>query len=507
MASPTPVGFVTRQNNNLVPCIAIDELPATFDIKGWGRQLTRDQAINLNLRDLGRIDSTHQKFVVGGAPGSFQAALHSLHAPMHPQANVAPDNTLMGSRFAIHTPPFPKIEDSSGSSSSESMSSHSGAQSPTNIPTSPATHPAENVMDNQSQPAKDPEIFNRQRAAELRSSPTSEAGKNLRTQDPKDMLPGRKRYCSYWLRHGECDYAQQGCLYKHEMPLDRDTLNAIGLKDIPKWYREQYGYASLQATEVSRGIADTGLGARILPPTSPPPLPASDWRERRPHTFSSGAILPGDFQALNLNGIVSTRNSRYASPFPVSPPGPPRLPRLEWGHRNRKSRQPWDTPSNPGTPRFIPNLMDHEGPLISMTDGPRSTAPPSPTASAISMASAVTARTSATNASSPQGLKGAAALAASIHADRSRTVNTGNGTGNGSGNNRKYSRYGKRRAAKKDKAAAGKGSATAPRKAGEKSGNKSDSSSSAKDSNASTSSGHSTEKPLEKAITPKGKKE
>lgn len=74
----------------------------------------------------------------------------------------------------------------------------------------------------------------------------------------------QKEYCSYWIRHGECDYAQQGvfdpafsrvrylltwsgvgCLFKHEMPRDPALLARLGLRDIPKWYRDQYGVASI----------------------------------------------------------------------------------------------------------------------------------------------------------------------------------------------------------------------------------------------------------------------
>ncbi|RDW81115.1 uncharacterized protein DSM5745_04672 [Aspergillus mulundensis] len=55
-----------------------------------------------------------------------------------------------------------------------------------------------------------------------------------------------KEFCSYWVRHGECDYQQQGCLYKHEIPLDRAGLEKLGLRDIPRWYREKYGIPSLQ---------------------------------------------------------------------------------------------------------------------------------------------------------------------------------------------------------------------------------------------------------------------
>lgn len=37
-----------------------------------------------------------------------------------------------------------------------------------------------------------------------------------------------------------------GCLYKHEMPTDPAMLERLGLRDIPRWYREKYGIQSLQ---------------------------------------------------------------------------------------------------------------------------------------------------------------------------------------------------------------------------------------------------------------------
>lgn len=47
---------------------------------------------------------------------------------------------------------------------------------------------------------------------------------------------GKKVYCTHWIRWGECDYTQQGCLYKHEMP-DEDKLQEIGIATYPRWYR------------------------------------------------------------------------------------------------------------------------------------------------------------------------------------------------------------------------------------------------------------------------------
>ncbi|KAF2628598.1 hypothetical protein BU25DRAFT_466336, partial [Macroventuria anomochaeta] len=50
--------------------------------------------------------------------------------------------------------------------------------------------------------------------------------------------PSKKEYCTHWIRTNSCDYMQQGCRYKHEMP-DRNKLEELGFPQIPKWYRDR----------------------------------------------------------------------------------------------------------------------------------------------------------------------------------------------------------------------------------------------------------------------------
>jgi hypothetical protein len=50
-----------------------------------------------------------------------------------------------------------------------------------------------------------------------------------------------KIYCDKWIHDGVCAFAQQGCRYKHEMPMDKATQHSIGLYNgLPKWYKEKY---------------------------------------------------------------------------------------------------------------------------------------------------------------------------------------------------------------------------------------------------------------------------
>lgn len=48
---------------------------------------------------------------------------------------------------------------------------------------------------------------------------------------------GKKKYCTHWIRTGNCDYVQEGCKYLHVIP-DEDTRMQIGIRDMPRWAKE-----------------------------------------------------------------------------------------------------------------------------------------------------------------------------------------------------------------------------------------------------------------------------
>ena len=59
---------------------------------------------------------------------------------------------------------------------------------------------------------------------------------------PVTKIANHKEYCSYWIRKGECDYTQTGCKYKHEMPVDEETLRNCGFLTVPRWFMESSQY-------------------------------------------------------------------------------------------------------------------------------------------------------------------------------------------------------------------------------------------------------------------------
>lgn len=58
----------------------------------------------------------------------------------------------------------------------------------------------------------------------------------------------KKVYCDKWVHEGVCAFTQQGCRYKHEMPMDRATQLKLGLNNgLPLWWRRQQSL-KLQST-------------------------------------------------------------------------------------------------------------------------------------------------------------------------------------------------------------------------------------------------------------------
>lgn len=81
-------------------------------------------------------------------------------------------------------------------------------------------------------------LLDREDYAHSVAPPEVTAPKGLRADFPRRPSPDqteKKGYCMFWLRRGECDYMQKGCRYLHEMPVDKETREKIGLRKIPEW--------------------------------------------------------------------------------------------------------------------------------------------------------------------------------------------------------------------------------------------------------------------------------
>ncbi|KAL8739207.1 MAG: hypothetical protein Q9181_000098 [Wetmoreana brouardii] len=81
------------------------------------------------------------------------------------------------------------------------------------------------------------------------------------------LVPGKKVYCSHWIRTGECEFVQVGCLYKHKMP-DDETLKAIGIRSLPAWYIAAHPEEA-RKRGFGRGNGASGWPWRARPSSSP----------------------------------------------------------------------------------------------------------------------------------------------------------------------------------------------------------------------------------------------
>jgi len=244
-----PQYFITRQNGALVPLIALDELPANVQVRGVPRSLTPFDIAGMT--SLGLCESRHQFYVVEGINNTkfeqFSGMLpprSSIHLSCRPVVSL-PTSQAAPSFVLPAESPFPEQRRSdSTSTSTVSFDQSVATATRTSANPSASTSP---------EPAAVPA---------WRKNATSEEVKPA----PSVPITGQKVYCSYWLRKGECDFAQQGCIYKHEMPTDLATLLTVGFTDIPLWYRQRHGLGSLHVengqSKPSFGIVDPSAVAR-----------------------------------------------------------------------------------------------------------------------------------------------------------------------------------------------------------------------------------------------------
>ncbi|KAK5099112.1 hypothetical protein LTR70_001262 [Exophiala xenobiotica] len=340
-----PQFYVLRPNNVAIPLIPMDELPHNIRVEGVPRVLTMEDV--MVMKGIGKVEPRHQTYHV------YDTNKTSSGMPSITQTHVLPQR-----------PPTP----AASASGSDCNTAPSRPPSDTIFP-----GPRKFYGIQEQKPDSDDEtnISNQKveaSSATEASSKTSEVSgkhdtlppwKNVTQLGSRLPPPGKKVYCSHWMSTGECDYAQQGCLYKHEMPLDIEMLNHLGFQDIPKWYRERHNIGKLTAVPGSgahiRGSSQSGLmqsnwrstsssavsakGSRgpTLVPMSRANIHAADMKfPRRPAAngtirTSRASRTKGLFEhdllttappSPSIKPTSSLLNSKYAPMTPLSPAAP-----------------------------------------------------------------------------------------------------------------------------------------------------------------------------------------
>ncbi|KIW54037.1 hypothetical protein PV05_06429 [Exophiala xenobiotica] len=275
----SPQFFITRQNGALVPLIAMDELPIHVQIRGVPRSMTAFDITGMT--PLGLVEARHQYYVVESlnntntTPRKATATAHAMsEAPLEPSTEIPSFITPFTKPASTIIPivKFPNsIEQSGDSTSISSFSEESKTNTPAQTSTNSGPHIGTIPVPAWRQHATTDNTINTNTTTPTKIDDIKPATTTGQQSGAGIPLTGKKVYCSYWLRKGECDFAQQGCIYKHEMPTDLETLLTVGFTDIPLWYRQRYGLGSL-LVEGGRNNPSYGLGDRNLPgaPVSAP---------------------------------------------------------------------------------------------------------------------------------------------------------------------------------------------------------------------------------------------
>lgn len=229
-SSPRPQYFVAREDGTLTPLIAVDELPETVQIAGVPATLS--PAGTMNMTSLGLKERSTQRYTVSylgaagpsATPSETTVSAEETDRPIAEIVAPATDATKKGGRLRLagmenwrqgvkkdvaHESEGNGLKDEEVKSPDTSEEVHEGIKG---------------AGEESKSPEQSPKTGD--------AIPSLAGGAGAGT---KGTL-GRKMYCTHWIRWGECDYTQQGCLYKHEMP-DEDKLHEIGIATYPRWYR------------------------------------------------------------------------------------------------------------------------------------------------------------------------------------------------------------------------------------------------------------------------------
>jgi hypothetical protein len=228
--------FISRNNGNIVPLIPADELPYSVRLSGVQRSMRMENTCG--MQHVGNLPFTGQYFRLEAE--TLQQAIntnanhHKINSAVSAKQFLAPDAMIRQNTGDSTPSPTTSLPTSDQTAIRQLPASTMAATwrrqgDAISAASSSAQATIDAILASEPRPVRS--IHTPPGGPSTPSSLSRNGGTN--TPESSDKV-----YCTHWIRHGECDYIQQGCRYKHEMP-NKATLQSIGFRTVPRWWQEK----------------------------------------------------------------------------------------------------------------------------------------------------------------------------------------------------------------------------------------------------------------------------
>ncbi|EZF79893.1 hypothetical protein H110_08245 [Trichophyton rubrum MR1448] len=293
MAMPLrPLHFLSREDGTLTALVAVDELPHYVSIRGVPRTLNHSDT--QGMTSLGTVKSRGQFYLIDSAIQHTPKSVGEKTNNSGRQVVAAAARGLEDFGQLATAPQNPTADASAGQNPDWTLVTTGGAQ-----------------------------------------TSTKHSSGHRHGKGGQNGNSAKKEYCSFWLRHGECDYQQQGCIFKHEMPTDKPTLDKLGLRDIPRWYREKHGVKGLGGAAGRNRHEGNGRNWR------------AENHHHSHHHLPVTAANPADRRDANCHRVMTTEAQAERPRATPTPPQQLNLSTLPHGHPTMYNNIPGTTHGPP----------------------------------------------------------------------------------------------------------------------------------------------------------------
>lgn len=301
MLLPRGVRYYILRNNVVVPLVPVDQLP--LQPRGLPHQLTSREMDEAGWRFVGETQEPPSLF--SSNTFASQPALPNKTQHLSPDHDVRKDST---------------------SAARGSQLSRGGTPPPAVLPEHTIHRPTSTSSPGRAASVLDvtPSVYSRETQRLDRRAP-------LATHVQPTVR--QKEYCDFWMRTGECNYADftksrsgTGCIFKHEMPIDRQKLNELGFPHgIPRWYREKTAIDVAGGLNWSqRRMAEDNSVRKI----SDEPPASRDFNlfsltNTRNELHAEKTSKPAEVEAVQAPAVIGDLICFDDSPLPTRPSSPP----------------------------------------------------------------------------------------------------------------------------------------------------------------------------------------